>query len=615
MSFTEVQLQYHHPSYVQADLENIAIHLSPDGQRTPTFFQGTLRDPLRFREALSALYHVIGSDFRYKAKDRSAYMQYLQRQALKDSSVKISAKNLKKAEEAILDKLQSGEDEAQNTDIFDPLITIHPDETFLEVFSKDESTYAKLSIKWDVFEDVKDPRYGTTHIDFSEGFYNSLQNLRTYKKAQLAIDPESFDKTTSKEEGDFHKDLRIPDSWLRGFLQVQSAASLPMTHFELDPIDMYNTLTYLRMNKAKKSPRGLRFELLPQQPPRIILEPWEEVFFGQGAPYQGRDSQIIRTWGRKRLQLLARLLPLTQTIHVYTLGSGLPTFYVLDMGDMTFTLGLSGWTNNDWSSSVQFELMFPRDKADDSLRGQLRENLQQSWFVSMGDLVDDLDASKEQIEAALQLECREGRVIYDLASDVYRYRELSSQPIETEKLLFRNDREKLAHQLVEKDAATITKLNHVIGSGTEIHGEIEDKEAYRTYKSSFFLTLDGRLTRAKCSSPWFQKTQFKEGPSEYILALFLLYNRQTSAQEALRKSGEDRQIIVAETRALTKRTGSVEQLVQLTLDHKKLHVQWGQRGTELRTQKLHFNSPEEARQEYFARIDGLHNKGYIDTEA
>jgi len=95
----------------------------------------------------------------------------------------------------------------------------------------------------------------------------------------------------------------------------------------------------------------------------------------------------------------------------------------------------------------------------------------------------------------------------------------------------------------------------------------------------------------------------------------LLYNRQTSAQEALRKSGEDRQIIVAETRALTKRTGSVEQLVQLTLDHKKLHVQWGQRGTELRTQKLHFNSPEEARQEYFARIDGLHNKGYIDTEA
>jgi len=38
----------------------------------------------------------------------------------------------------------------------------------------------------------------------------------------------------------------------------------------------------------------------------------------------------------------------------------MPSFYLADLGDMTFTLGLSGWTTNDWSSAGNFDLLAPR---------------------------------------------------------------------------------------------------------------------------------------------------------------------------------------------------------------------------------------------------------------
>jgi hypothetical protein len=39
-------------------------------------------------------------------------------------------------------------------------------------------------------------------------------------------------------------------------------------------------------------------------------------------------------------------------------------FFIAEMGDMNFTLGLSGWTANDWSRVGNFDLMAPRAAVD-----------------------------------------------------------------------------------------------------------------------------------------------------------------------------------------------------------------------------------------------------------
>ena len=64
-------------------------------------------------------------------------------------------------------------------------------------------------------------------------------------------------------------------------------------------------------------------------------------------------------WGRRRLMSLARVLPLAERFEVRLLGSGLPSIWVAHMGELRFTLALSGWTANDWSSGANLDLLAP----------------------------------------------------------------------------------------------------------------------------------------------------------------------------------------------------------------------------------------------------------------
>src|SRR4030095_7551403 len=65
-------------------------------------------------------------------------------------------------------------------------------------------------------------------------------------------------------------------------------------------------------------------------------------------------------WGRQRLLVLARLLPLAEGIDVYLTGDGPPSLCVVGMGEMRLTLGRSGWTVNDWTRASALDLMAPQ---------------------------------------------------------------------------------------------------------------------------------------------------------------------------------------------------------------------------------------------------------------
>ena len=49
--------------------------------RDPVRLDGVIKEPLPFREALAALHAIVGSDYRYVPKDRTAYLAYLRMQA------------------------------------------------------------------------------------------------------------------------------------------------------------------------------------------------------------------------------------------------------------------------------------------------------------------------------------------------------------------------------------------------------------------------------------------------------------------------------------------------------------------------------------------------------
>jgi hypothetical protein len=603
---TPVALTYNDASSVTTTEAATQVALAGNTHRPPVRLAGRVKDPLKLREALSALYAVVSSDYRYVPKDRTAYAAYLR---LKRET---SALSVWQAQQAYFSWLSRNDPLAAM--ILDPVITAHPDRVLLEVFSKDESTYAQLGI--DLGEVALDgpPNFGTTNVDFSQALFDGVQLMRSYRETRLAVGEGGVHVATAGTKTVIEKKINVPDTWLRGFLQVQSASTLAMDRFELTPLDLYNVLRTLRMHADRKGKRrGLRVELIPAEAPRLVLEPWETVIPCSAGPYQGKAARVARVWGRRRLLLLRRLLPYLQRCEVFLLGSGLPSFWVLRAEGVTLTLGMTGFTAANWSQAVNFDLLLPRKTGATGAVGKVVEHLRGgTWFATAADIGKATGLKGPALVEALQAGCQQGQLMYDLAHGVFRLRPLVETPLDLERLRYRNQREKVAHDLlVRRGAVKIVSENRIPGTGLELTGKVAVAEDRREYRPQMLLADEGQVTRAECTCSLFRKQGLKAGPCVHLIALRLAY----AEQEAQRAKGVDpRQVITAETRTYSKRDESGEERVyQVTLDRQRLKVRWGRPNQPQRQQTLRYNSVDEARAAYFNRIAELDERGYLST--
>ena len=605
---TPITLTYGGASQLVAGDASSTLALFTNTRRADVRAELKARDPLTLREALSCMYEVVSSDFRYVPRDKTAYLAYMR---LRKS---MAGQSAWQAQQAYFEWLARNDPTAWL--VLDPIVTVHPDRLVLEVFSKDEGAYAQLGVDWSAFEVKGDLRYGTTNIDYSKGLFDGVQRMRSYRPTQISVGQDAVSVHTEGKAPVIEKTIQVPDAWLRGFLQVQSAATLPTTVVTIGAIDLYNVLRQLRLNAdRKKGGRGVRIELVPGEAPRLVLEPWEIVLTSGAGPYKGRTPGLIRIWGRRRLSLLRRMLPFVDTVDIHLLGSGLPSFYVLRAGPITLTLGLSGFTSANWSQSVGFDQLLPRDR-DEAVKSTLASvltRLGEVWVATAADLVTATKKPASEVYTALQIACQNGRVMYDLARDVYRLRPLTEAPLDLNRLQYRSVRERIAHDLVQRGAVKIASENRIYGTGLEITGKVAVEADRREYRPQLTIDDDGRVKSAECTCTFFRKHKLKEGPCAHLIALRIA---QAQEEERRRQSrGKARATITVETRTYARRRGESEEVCQISLDRQRLKLRWGPRGQSLRVQSLVFNSAAEARAAYFERVDDLEARGYLDGTA
>ena len=524
------------------------MSFSPDLQRQPTYFIGDLRQNVNFREAISALHHVVVSDLRFKPKEREAYKRWREQQD--DLNWQLVAAQQKEVANKIqtlqteLNSLQQQSyqrrqklDQAQRKYfnylykkdydmwyVLDPVITVHPDEVFFECFSQDESTYGRLGASYEVFQNVNEFACGTTNIDYSAALYNEFQKVRSYKNTQLKIDPSGFEVETQHEDSFKEVKIDLPDSWVRGFLQVSSAMSLPTIEFDLHPMDIYNICLVLRRNKEKKGPRSMRYHLTPNEPIKVIFDPWGLELICHRSFYGGNTPQEVRVWGRRRLHILERLIPIAKKFTVHLLGTGMPSFYIADLGDLSFTLGLSGWTANDWSNSGNFDLMASRTEIDRWTKETIFNALKENWAENPHDLAKRLNMNPAVILGALSAYTQAGRAIYDLNKKVYRVRELSRDPLPMDKLRFANKREEKATRFLDNNKVRINHHHEDSTGGYSLQGTIYDRN--HTHHPSLTIDGDQRMVEAKCDCYWYKQNKLYKGPCEHILALKMKHSQR-----------------------------------------------------------------------------------------
>jgi hypothetical protein len=297
---------------------------------------------------------------------------------------------------------------------------------------------------------------------------------------------------------------------------------------------------------------------------------------------------------------------------VYLLGSGLPSFWVFRAGDFALTLGLTGFTAANWSQAVSFDLLLPRKTQTGAPLDAVLALLTNTWSASPQDLMAATGLKGAPLLEALQSGCQQGKLMYDLASGVYRLRPLTPAPLDLARLEYRNQRERTAHDLlVRRGAVKITTENRIAGTGLELTGKVVVEEDRREYRPQMLLADEGQVSRAECTCPLFRKQGLKAGPCAHLVAL-----RLARAEEQAKRAqgGEPRQTVTVETRTYSKRDqAGTEEVVQVSLGRKRLRLRWGRPGQPLRGQTLRFNTLDEARAAYFARIDALNQQGYLDA--
>jgi hypothetical protein len=519
------------------------LDLAPNLVRDKVEFNACLTDPIRFREAISALHDVVINDLTFTPRDKSGYEDWKKQQAARESALR------KQAQEGARELVRTGnaprataEQKKQhhsalarywqarsqfNTRLreenqtlwrrlmpYDPVITVAEDVVFFECFSTDESSYGCLTVDRDSgFTGAQHAAPGTTNVDYSWDLYHNFQSLRTYRETRFNINPEGFSVQTA-DRPDYHEEkIALPDGWLRGFMQLQAAMALPMKKVTLSIDAVYSLLAWFKRHREKSGPRAIRFELQDGHAPRLVLEPWNTTIENAGPIYRGGLTQPIRIWGRRRLLSLARLLPIASHVDVYLTGTGLPSFWVVQMSSMRLTLGLSGWTANDWTRGSAVQMLLPTVSASLPQVAAAAEKLSQNRTMTSSRLATELNVSSEVAMSVMNQLALRGQAIFDLHAGVFRWRQVLPMAVSDQEVGAPHPEIDAAARMMMAGVVKIETQVAAPRGGWILTGKAENQSC------EVLIDSDGMVRKGKCRCSWHFKFGVRNGPCRHLQAL------------------------------------------------------------------------------------------------
>ena len=540
-------LAYRGRSAIVSGRAGLAVSLAPNLRRDRVGFDGTLRHPVRFREAIGALHDVVVSDLRFMPRDKSAYEAYAaeQKKAARPSSARPwssrrgrrSSKRCRnsptpspKASIAASGRCaRSTGTPAQkyanhlskhDPELWrllmpcDPVITVAPDVLFFECFSADESSYGCLTVDRDAFAAERDVALGTTNVDYSWTLYEHFQKLRSYRETRFPIDPAGFEVQTGRGDGLPRGEDR-PAAALAARVHADAGgdepAEPPGAGQPRGPVQRPG-LPEAAPGGAEPAGGPLRAE--PGRPVAIVLEPWERRIVLHGTPYDGPRSETIRTWGRDRLRVLARLLPLLDGAEVYLLGTGLPSFWSIRMGEMRLLLGLSGWTANDWTGAVRARPDRPPGRAE---RGPPRATSPRPSGAKPAQTFEEVrartGAAAPFVAAGLNRLASLGQLIHDLHAGLYRWRQIMPVALSLDQIGPETPETVAARTLVAERKVHLTRDDRRPDGLRILEGNVPERPV------SLLLDADGRMLRGKCTCSHHFSGGLRKGPCRHLQAL------------------------------------------------------------------------------------------------
>ena len=290
-----------------------------------------------------------------------------------------------------------------------------------------------------------------------------------------------------------------------------------LASFEISRADLRTILAWMKTHKEKFGPRALVFKLRPNEKIEVIWEPWNHRQILSGSVYHGSEEREIRLFGRRRLFLLNRILPKMQKLRVFLAGSGLPSFWLADLGreEVSFLCAISGWTTRPFASSG-LHLSESQVKIESNLLAQARGSLRADELLSADDLTRVLNIEPGQSKRILALLCGQGQAMFDLETQKYRKREVLDVPLDDLGLESDNGRLENA-RLLAKNGGVKIESDEENGFSRALRGEVTSENG--TYPVAVTLDGDGKIVDGDCECSWFNYNGLRGGPCKHILAM------------------------------------------------------------------------------------------------
>ena len=259
--------------------------------------------------------------------------------------------------------------------------------------------------------------------------------------------------------------------------------------------------------RERRRAGSLLFDLTPGQPPQITIEPWVMCSPAEGS-LPGRRTPPSGS-GAGGARVLTDLF-LRGRRHRAPAGRRHALLLTLTIDDITLTVGLSGWTTQDWAAKHGSLRSCPPPPRTPTPR--------RPWNCSgeaapPDDLTRALNVAPGESRALLQRLCVSGTAMYDPETGTYRHRALFPQvdlsdPTDTGR------EERQGVELHRSGALRVVSDEFVDGERVlTTHTQLDG----RTVNTTLRRNVDGRVTSAECDCSHFQYPD-APGQCRYLVA-------------------------------------------------------------------------------------------------
>ena len=525
--------------------EDSSVTFGVDVDQSPVYLNVDVIPSYAFARLMLVLGNVVRMQDSGIEKDHSAYQAWVRGEYLKELNEEMKDKEAKlrsliEKKNEIKDKLKAlkGKSKKYNSKNFikerntfwkwlydhnreawvvlDPIVSVQPDATFFEAFSLDESTYARVSLPHSATKSNKKPSCGTTNIDFSVSLERELARTRNYRPLHLTVGSDSVGVDTGVSST-IEKKIDLPESWVRGLVEVQAALSLAPVELTLSSSYLADILARLESEREREGPRALVFNLKPGEKPEIEIQPWGEIHKVSDKLYTGEENRKIKVWGRRRLRVLSNLLSIVPELKVRLIDSGMPSFWSIEIEDVVLTIGISGWTSQDWAGRARFSAITPASDLSPNIIENASTLLKKKNALSVDELANKINQSPGDSRRILQSLCIKGLAMFDPENGKYRWRALfPSLNLERQSQAGLEERKGL--EIFKSNKIKIIS-DQITSKGRELKGLVESDE--KVNQPSIIKDLDGRVINAQCDCSHFRFHKLRQGPCRHIVCLSL----------------------------------------------------------------------------------------------